>query len=243
MLKKDLVHFLNETLADESPEHILAFLLKEFGDKIGFSTSLGAEDQVITAMLSAIDRSAYLFTLDTGRMFPETYDVLHRTTNRYGMSIKVYYPEAGRVEEMVNSKGINLFYESVENRLTCCNTRKIEPLRRALQGLDAWITGLRRQQSVTRKDMKLAEWDDSHGLIKINPLIDWTDTMVWDYIRENNVPYNKLHDDGFPSIGCQPCTRAIEPGESIRSGRWWWEEPQNKECGLHSKSAPNDTSR
>jgi len=242
MHKNELVHSLNEILGGQSPEYILAYLLREFGDKIGFSSSLGAEDQVITAMLSGIDKKAYLFTLDTGRMFPETYELLYRTTNRYGMSIQVYYPEAGHVEEMVNSKGINLFYESVENRKACCNIRKIEPLRRALQGLDAWITGLRRQQSVTRNEMQLVEWDATHGLIKVNPLIDWTDTMVWEYIHRNAIPYNKLHDQGFPSIGCQPCTRAIQPGESIRSGRWWWEEPQSKECGLHSKSSPDGTS-
>jgi len=221
-------------LTGSQPEVILQEVLKIFGNKIGFSTSLGAEDQVITAMLAGIDKSVTVFTLDTGRMFPETYDVLHRSVNRYGINIKVYFPEAGKVEDMVNSKGINLFYESIENRKLCCHIRKIEPLRRALSGLDSWITGLRRQQSVTRHDMKLVEWDEANGLIKINPLVDWTDEMVWSYIHEHNVPYNKLHDQGFPSIGCQPCTRAISKGEDIRAGRWWWEQAENKECGLHT---------
>lgn len=226
---------LNRKLKGASAEDVLKAVLKRFGDKIAFSSSLGAEDQVITSMIAGIEKGTKIFTLDTGRMFPETYDVLHRTTNRYGMEIKVYFPDSAQVEDMVNRKGINLFYESVENRKQCCHIRKIEPLRRALNGLEAWITGLRRQQSVTRNDLKLVEWDDTNNLIKINPLLEWTDEQVWDFIREHNVPYNKLHDSGFPSIGCQPCTRAIEKGEDIRAGRWWWELPENKECGLHSK--------
>jgi phosphoadenosine phosphosulfate reductase len=231
---------LNASLTGQSPEIILGKVLSEFGERIAFSTSLGAEDQVITAMLAGIDKTARIFTLDTGRMFPETYEVLHRTVNRYGMDIKIFFPDAAEVEEMVNSKGINLFYESVENRKLCCHIRKIVPLKRALSGLDAWITGLRRQQSVTRNDMKLVEWDDSNGIIKINPLIDWSHEMTWNYIRQNNIPYNKLHDLGFPSIGCQPCTRAVEHGEDIRAGRWWWELPENKECGLHMGKRTDD---
>jgi phosphoadenosine phosphosulfate reductase len=233
MVNLEKIEQLNNSLIGLEPEMILSKVIGEFGNKIGFSTSLGAEDQVITAMLAGIDKSVNIFTLDTGRMFPETYEVLHRTRNRFGLNIQIYFPEAARVEEMVNSHGINLFYERIENRKLCCNIRKIEPLKRALSGLDAWITGLRRQQSVTRHNMKLVEWDDSHGLIKINPLIEWTNEMVWDYIQQKNIPYNKLHDHGFPSIGCQPCTRAIEPGEDLRSGRWWWEQPDSKECGLH----------
>jgi len=233
MINLEQIERLNNSLTGSDPEIILKRVLEEFGEKIGFSSSLGAEDQVITAMLAAIDKSVNIFTLDTGRMFPETYEVLHRTVNRFGMNIQVYFPEAASVEEMVNSKGINLFYESIGNRKLCCHIRKIEPLKRALSGLDAWITGLRRQQSITRNEMKLIEWDESHGLIKINPLIEWTDDMVWEYIRRKNIPYNKLHDQGFPSIGCQPCTRAIENGEEIRAGRWWWEQPDSKECGLH----------
>jgi phosphoadenosine phosphosulfate reductase len=155
--------------------------------------------------------------------------------NRYGLQIKSFYPDTTQVEEMVNSKGIILFYESIENRKLCCHVRKIVPLRRALTGMDAWITGLRREQSVTRTDLKIVEWDAGNGLIKINPLLEWSEEQVWDFIKNNSIPYNKLHDQGFPSIGCQPCTRAIEKGEDLRAGRWWWELPESKECGLHGK--------
>jgi phosphoadenosine phosphosulfate reductase len=214
-------------------EQILEKALSLFGNKITFATSLGAEDQVITCLISKIDKSANIFTLDTGRVFPETYDLLHRTISRYELNIKSYYPDTAQVEEMVNIKGINLFYESIENRKLCCHVRKIVPLHRALQGMEAWITGLRREQSITRTDLNIVEWDSANGLIKINPLLDWTEDQVWEYIRKNNIPYNKLHDQGFPSIGCQPCTRAIEKGEDLRAGRWWWELPDSKECGLH----------
>jgi phosphoadenosine phosphosulfate reductase len=149
--------------------------------------------------------------------------------------MSVYFPDAGRVEEMVNTKGINLFFESVENRKLCCNIRKIEPLKRAFAGLDVWICGLRREQSVTRQDMQLIEWDKGNSIIKLNPLIDWTEEEVRKYIKDHGIPYNPLHDKGYPSIGCQPCTRAIFPGEDIRAGRWWWENPDTKECGLHKK--------
>lgn len=227
------IELLNEQWAGLTAKEILAKALQLFGSKITFASSLGAEDQVITFMLSQIDKSTSIITLDTGRVFPETYDLLHRTVNRYGIAISSYYPDTLQVEEMVNSKGINLFYESVENRKLCCHVRKIVPLRRALKGNDAWITGLRREQSVTRTDLKVVEWDSSNGLIKINPLLEWTENQVWEYIKANNIPYNKLHDQGFPSIGCQPCTRAIEKGEDLRAGRWWWELPESKECGLH----------
>lgn len=236
MKNEDLIEQLNRELEGKPAEMVLKTVMEQFGNKIGFSTSLGAEDQVITSMIAGINKQAYLFTLDTGRMFPETYDVLHKTINRFGLAIRVFYPDAGKVETMVNEKGINLFYESVENRKLCCNTRKIEPLRRALSGLQAWITGLRRQQSVTRNEMRLVEWDSSNNLIKVNPLIEWTDEMVWMEIHQKNIPYNILHDQGFPSIGCQPCTRAVQEGEDIRAGRWWWELPESKECGLHKAS-------
>jgi phosophoadenylyl-sulfate reductase (thioredoxin)/thioredoxin-dependent adenylylsulfate APS reductase len=226
---------LNTALANADARKALDLVIKEFGDKIVFASSLGAEDQVITEMIAGIDKRVKIFTLDTGRLFPETYETLERTTNRYGMPIEVFFPNAEHVEAMVRSRGINLFYETVENRKLCCHIRKIEPLTRAFTGMEAWICGLRREQSVTRQDMKMVEWDDQNKLIKINPLIDWTETQVWHYIKEKNIPYNKLHDQGFPSIGCQPCTRAIQPGEDIRAGRWWWESPQNKECGLHKK--------
>ena len=227
------IELLNTQWAGLKSEDILEKAHALFGDKITFASSLGAEDQMITHMLSKIDKSANIITLDTGRVFPETYDLLHRTVNRYGISIKSYYPDTTQVEEMVNTKGINLFYESIENRKLCCHVRKIVPLRRALQGMDAWITGLRREQSVTRTDLQIVEWDAANGLIKINPLLEWSEEQVWEFIHSNNIPYNKLHDQGFPSIGCQPCTRAIEKGEDLRAGRWWWEMPDSKECGLH----------
>jgi len=227
------IELLNQQWAGRSADEILRNALSLFGNKITFATSLGAEDQVITYLLSKINKSANIITLDTGRVFPETYDLLHRTVNRYGVAIKSYYPDTIQVEEMVNTKGINLFYESIENRKLCCHVRKIVPLHRALQGMDAWITGLRREQSVTRTDLKIVEWDTSNKLIKINPLLEWHEKQVWDFIKSNDIPYNKLHDQGFPSIGCQPCTRAIEKGEDLRAGRWWWEMPDSKECGLH----------
>ncbi len=225
---------LNEHWTSLPAHEILAKALELFGSKITFASSLGAEDQVITHMLSLIDKSTNIITLDTGRVFPETYDLLHRTVNRYGMAVKSYCPDTSQVEDMVNTKGINLFYESIENRKLCCHVRKIVPLQRALQGMDAWITGLRREQSVTRTGLRVVEWDSTNGLIKINPLLEWSEEQVWEYIKTFNIPYNKLHDLGFPSIGCQPCTRAIEKGEDLRAGRWWWEMPDSKECGLHS---------
>ena len=226
---------LNARLTGLTAEEILKQVIGIFGSKITFATSLGAEDQVITYMISRIDKTTHIITLDTGRVFPETYDLLHRTINRYGVNIKSYYPDTTQVEDMVNTKGINLFYESIENRKLCCHVRKIVPLRRALSGMDAWITGLRREQSVTRTDLKIVEWDAANGLIKINPLLEWSEVQVWDFIKQHDIPYNKLHDQGFPSIGCQPCTRAIEKGEDLRAGRWWWEMPDSKECGLHGK--------
>jgi phosphoadenosine phosphosulfate reductase len=222
-----------EQFNDSSTEEILQFFLGHYGDRIAFSTSMGAEDQVITQMIASIDRDSRIFTLDTGRMFPETYDLIDNTCKRYGIHIDVYFPDAQQVEKMVNTKGINLFYESIENRKLCCQVRKIEPLRRALSGLDVWISGLRREQSVTRNDLSVVEWDALHGMIKVNPILDWDTERVWSYIHEHNIPYNPLHDKGYPSIGCFPCTRAVQPGEDIRAGRWWWENPEMKECGLH----------
>ncbi|GET31279.1 phosphoadenosine phosphosulfate reductase [Prolixibacter bellariivorans] len=232
---KERINDLNEKFQEATVGEVLSWFLNEFKGKIALSSSLGAEDQVLTEMVTGIDKEATVFTLDTGRLFPETYDLIHRTNTRYGIKIKVFFPEASRVEEMVGEKGINLFYESIENRKLCCHIRKIEPLKRAFKGLDVWICGLRRDQSVTRHDMKLVEWDEANGLIKLNPLIEWTEKDVWDYINENKIPYNPLHDKGYPSIGCQPCTRAIMKGEDVRAGRWWWENPDTKECGLHKR--------
>jgi phosphoadenosine phosphosulfate reductase len=226
---------INKTLTGKSPQEVIEWFLKDFEGKVAFSTSMGAEDQAITKMIADVDKTADIFTLDTGRLFPETYDLMDVTAKKYDITIRVMFPDAARVEEMVNKKGINLFYDSIENRKLCCHIRKIEPLKRAFAGLDAWICGLRREQSVTRKDLKLVEWDENNGLIKVNPLIDWTEAELWAYIRSNHIPYNKLHDQGFPSIGCQPCTRAIVPGEDVRAGRWWWENPESRECGLHKR--------
>jgi phosphoadenosine phosphosulfate reductase len=225
----------NERFHKANADEILAFFLNEFNGKIALASSLGAEDQVLTDKIVKIDPEARIFTLDTGRLFPETYDLIAKTNDTYKINIDIFFPDAAQVEDMVNKKGINLFYHSVENRKFCCGIRKVEPLKRAFKDLDAWICGLRKDQSVTRFYTKLIEWDASNGLIKINPLLGWTEKQVWEYIKKNGIPYNVLHDKGFPSIGCQPCTRSIEVGEDVRAGRWWWEQPDQKECGLHSK--------
>jgi phosphoadenosine phosphosulfate reductase len=232
-MKQEDINQLNQTLAKANAEKILTKVATLFPGKIKFASSLGYEDQIITHFIAKKNLPIPIFTLDTGRLFPETYDLIDRTVARYKTNIEVYFPDYKQVEEMVNQKGINLFYHSVENRKLCCGVRKTEPLKRALSGLDAWITGLRREQAVTRTHMQAIEWDAMHGLIKVNPLINWTVGEVEQFIKKEGIPYNKLHDKGFPSIGCQPCTRAIEPGEDIRAGRWWWEQPEQKECGLH----------
>lgn len=234
-MDKKNVDQLNEKSKGKSALEILKMVSAEFKQKIRFASSLGLEDQVITHMLAENQLPVKVFTLDTGRMFPETYEVIEKTEARYNIKIHIYFPDAQDVEGMVNKKGINLFYHSIENRKLCCGIRKIKPLKKALKGMDAWITGLRREQSPTRKDMKVVEWDDGNKLIKVNPLLEWSEKQTWDFIKENRIPYNTLHDKGFPSIGCQPCTRAILPGEDLRSGRWWWENPETKECGLHAK--------
>ncbi len=218
-------------------EEILGFLLEKHAGKTTFSTSLGAEDQVITHMLSQTGKPVDLFTLDTGRLFYETYDLLEKTNRRYKLGIRVLFPDTSKIESMVRDHGINLFYHSVENRKYCCQLRKLEPLQRGLKNHEIWITGLRREQSPTRNQLTMAEWDATHRIIKVNPLMDWSEDALWDYIKAHNIPYNPLHDQGYPSIGCQPCTRAVMPGENIRSGRWWWEQPETKECGLHTRKA------
>jgi phosphoadenosine phosphosulfate reductase len=230
---QDKIASLNRQLASADANGLLSFFLNEYKGRIALSSSLGLEDQVLTEMVCSIDKTTKIFTLDTGRLFPETYDLIHRTNQKYGIQMQVYFPEAAKVEEMVSSKGINLFYNSIEDRKTCCRIRKIEPLKRAFAGLEVWICGLRRDQSVTRSEMQPIEWDENNGLIKLNPLIDWSEDQVRAYIKEQKIPYNPLHDRGYPSIGCQPCTRAVFPGEDLRAGRWWWENPDTKECGLH----------
>ncbi|HEY3390703.1 MAG TPA: phosphoadenylyl-sulfate reductase [Prolixibacteraceae bacterium] len=232
---KAQIEALNIKYSQATAEELLSGFLTEFKGKIALSSSLGIEDQVLTHIVCNIDKTTKIFTLDTGRLFPETYDLIHRTNQKYGIKLSVYFPEASQVEEMVNTKGINLFFESVENRKLCCNIRKIQPLKRAFAGLEVWICGLRREQSVTRQNMQRIEWDGANGIIKLNPLIDWKEEEVREFIKAHGIPYNPLHDKGYPSIGCLPCTRAIFPGEDIRAGRWWWENPDTKECGLHKR--------
>ncbi|MBP7748984.1 MAG: phosphoadenylyl-sulfate reductase [Aliarcobacter sp.] len=234
MSKKELVEKLNKELENKSTQEVVEFFFKNF-EKVALSSSLAAEDQVLTDLMLKENKNATIFTLDTGRLHPETYDVMDATNLKYGVKIDVFFPLNEKVQELYQTQGINGHYESIENRKNCCNIRKIEPLKRALRGLDVWITGLRAAQSVTRVDMPLVEWDENFKVIKVNPLINWSEENVWDYIKTNKVPYNKLHDKGFPSIGCAPCTRAIKDGEDIRAGRWWWENPEHKECGLHKK--------
>ncbi len=204
-----------------------------FPGKVFFSTSLGQEDQVIIHAIAKVKAFVNIFTLDTGRLFNETYNLLEKTIARYKQPVRIYYPDAANIEQYVNQKGINAFYESVANRKECCHIRKVEPLNRALQGAKIWITGLRADQSITREEMKMIEWDEQRNLYKFNPLINWSLDDVRDYLKINDVPYNLLHEKGFISIGCAPCTRALEPGEDIRAGRWWWEDANKKECGLH----------
>lgn len=222
-------------LAGKSAEEILAWAAAQFPGKIRFATSLGLEDQVLTDMISRLSLPISIFTLDTGRLFQETYELIERTQERYKLPIDICFPETAEVRAMVREHGINLFRQSVELRKMCCGVRKIHPLKQALAGQDAWVVGLRREQSVTRTDMNAVEWDAGNGLVKVSPLIDWTEKQARDYIKANQVPYNPLHDQNFPSIGCASCTRAVAPGENIRAGRWWWEQPEHKECGLHGR--------
>ena len=234
MNKQELAKELNEKLLDSSTKEIISYFVENFNN-VALSSSLGVEDQVLTDLLLNKDKNANIFTLDTGRLHPETYDVMDATNLKYQIKINVFFPQNQMVEELYQTQGINGHYESIDNRKRCCNIRKIEPLKRALENVDIWITGLRASQSITRIDMPLVEYDTLFDVIKVNPLIKWSETDVWDYIKENRVPYNKLHDKGFPGIGCAPCTRAIKEGEDVRAGRWWWENPEHKECGLHKK--------
>ena len=228
-----------EELEGLAAEGILAWALKEFHPGIALASSFQAEESVLIDMMHRLRGPDFrVFSLDTGRLNQETYDCMDAIRQRYGIHVEVFFPDASQVESMVRNYGLNLFYKSVEFRKMCCGIRKVEPLNRALKSLDAWITGLRREQSVTRGTVQKVEIDQDHGrIVKLNPLADWSEKQVWDYIRENQLPYNKLHDQGYPSIGCAPCTRAIKPGEDIRAGRWWWETPESKECGLHATPA------
>lgn len=218
-------------------EHLdTAALLKHFLDlfrgRIVLASSMAAEDQVLTDMISKIDRSAQIITLDTGRLPEETYETIERTRQHYGIEIRPVFPDASELEELT-ADGPNHFRDSLQQRKQCCYVRKVQPLRRALANADVWICGMRREQSPTREQIDIIQWDYQFGLIKLSPLADWTTEQVWNYIHLHKVPYNALHDKGYASIGCTPCTRAIGAGEDIRSGRWWWESPDHKECGLH----------
>ncbi|MFI3289707.1 MAG: phosphoadenylyl-sulfate reductase [Rikenellaceae bacterium] len=226
---------LNAQMERLTPEEIISYFTTEYRGEIALSNSLSLEDQVLTDMICKISPETRIFTLDTGRVFPEAYDLIDRTKKKYDKSIEIFFPNFESVEKMVAEHSVNLFYESVENRKLCCKIRKIEPLRRAFKGLKVWICGLRQEQSITRFGLHPVEWDEANGLIKVSPLYDWSSTKVREYIEKHEVPYNPLCDKGFPSIGCQPCTRAIEPGEDERAGRWWWESPETKECGLHKR--------
>ncbi len=229
----DEIRALNQQLKGKPAQEVLRWAADAFGSEVACASSFGAEDVVLIDMIAKVAPGIRIFTLDTGRVHDETYEVMERTRVRYGLPIHSYFPDQEAVERLEREKGFYSFRESIENRKECCGIRKVEPLRRALAGMKAWMTGLRHDQSVTRTDMEVLEWDEGNGLAKVNPLINWSHEQVWEYVRANNVPYNVLHDHGFPSIGCAPCTRAVEPGEDIRAGRWWWENPESRECGLH----------
>jgi phosphoadenosine phosphosulfate reductase len=220
--------------ADQSLEELLRNIARVFGDRAAFSTSLSWEDQVITDAIFRLDLPIRVFTLDTGRLFSETYSVLNSTLERYRKRIEVYAPQTEAVQQLVTEKGPVSFYESLENRKECCFIRKVEPLNRALQNVDCWITGLRAEHSENRQDLPVVDWDEQREITKVNPLANWTLDEVKSRIKANNIPYNALHDRGFVSIGCQPCTRAIQEGDDFRAGRWWWEDNSKKECGLHA---------
>jgi len=226
---------LKELLSVNSADDRLATIASLFSGKAIFTTSLGIEDQVITHKIFTNNLDIKVITLDTGRLFPQTYDVFSSTMIRYNKKINVYFPESEDVEKMVTEKGPYSFYQSVENRKECCRIRKVAPLERALEGMEVWISGIRADQSGNRNQMDWIEYDEAKKLFKFYPIFDWSFDDVKSFIKENNIPYNSLHDKGFVSIGCEPCTKAVKPGDDFRSGRWWWENEGAKECGLHSK--------
>ncbi len=233
-MDKEYSNQLNSQFSDSPIPDVLKFLEWEHKSKIVFTTSFGYEDQVITDIICRNNLDIKLVTLDTGRLFEETYKTWLSTLEKYGKPIVPFFPPTEEVEKMVKNKGPFSFYESVENRRECCNIRKVIPLQRALAGMEVWITGLRAQQSAARSELSFFEWDESYSILKYNPLLNWDFETVKNYIKENSVPCNILHDKGFVSIGCAPCTRAIRPGEDFKAGRWWWEQNSGKECGIHS---------
>ncbi|OGG94730.1 MAG: phosphoadenosine phosphosulfate reductase [Candidatus Lambdaproteobacteria bacterium RIFOXYD2_FULL_50_16] len=225
-----------KALVGKPPEAILHWALLEFGaERLGLASSFGAEDQLLTHWLVSLEPKARIFTLDTGRQFEETYDCFQRSKDKWGIEYEVYLPDGEALAQLLSEKGPCSFYQSVENRKECCYIRKVQPLTTALNELNIWVTGQRKDQAVTRGNLNEIEWDQVHQIFKLNPLCNWGEVMVWEQIKTHKIPYNKLHDQGFPSIGCQPCTRKVAPGDDIRSGRWWWESPEHKECGLHNR--------
>jgi len=236
MFSFEEINAINAELEGREASEIVAWASERFGDRITLASSFGAEDMVLIDLIAKSKAGPRIFLLDTGRLHQETYDVVEAARQRYGLTIDVYAPATEALEALVREQGPNGFYGSREAREACCHVRKVEPLGRALADVDAWITGQRRAQSPTRSLLPYAERDSAHGaILKLNPLIHWSEDQVWDYLRAHDVPVNALHAKGFPSIGCAPCTRAIAPGEDIRAGRWWWEEPEHKECGLHKR--------
>ena len=228
---------INEKLAKkiEEAKKVLAEIVAD-NSPATFASSYGAEDMVLMDLICKFAPEIEIFSLDTGRLPEQTYEVMQQAKAHYKRDVQVYYPDATAIAEYVTSNGPNAFYDSVDHRKQCCGIRKVEPLGRALAGKKAWLTGMRKSQAVTRSELPVSEWDEAHGLQKYSPLTDWSNGNVWAYIRAFDVPYNKLHDEGYASIGCAPCTRAITAGEDIRAGRWWWENPESKECGLHVKA-------
>ncbi|NJD01917.1 MAG: phosphoadenylyl-sulfate reductase [Ruminiclostridium sp.] len=229
------VEELNSEYRNKTAEDTLRLIISSLGtEKAILASSMSIEDQVLTDMLLKVDQKSRIFFIDTGRHFQKTYDLMEETMKRYEFNYEVYAPESGELEAMVSKYGPNFFYDSVEFRKKCCEIRKVNPLKRVLSTVDGWICGLRRDQSLTRQEVEIFEWDNNHSIYKINPIAFWSEEKVWEYIKKFNVPYSNLYNNGFRSVGCQPCTRAVRPGEDVRGGRWWWEDPDKKECGLHS---------
>lgn len=229
----ELLNEVNNLIDRQEIVQSLQAIAEKYPNEAVFSTSFSYEDQIISHLILTNEIPIEIFTLDTGRLFKETHQVLNTTNKRYKTKVKVYFPNYEEVENLVNEKGNYSFYQSLENRKECCFIRKVQPLNRAVKDKKVWITGIRAEHSANRQEMTQTEWDEGHQLVKYHPLLDWTTEQVENFVKENHVPYNVLHDQDFPSIGCEPCTRAIKPGEDMRAGRWWWENPEGKECGLH----------
>lgn len=227
---------ISESQPDLAAEEIIRLTLEEYGsENVVLASSLSIEDQVLTHMLAGMTEKPRIFTLDTGRLFAESYETMEKTMLRYGFRFELLCPENSELEKMIEMHGPNLFYRSIELRKLCCTVRKVQPLQRVLATANAWMCGLRRTQSITRDELKAVEWDENNDITKVNPLHNWTEDQVWEFVRSNDIPYSSLQDRGFRSIGCAPCTRSVSSDDDMRAGRWWWEEPEHKECGLHLK--------